>query len=189
MGTGEPVAMTQRRSGTVPSPLVVGVVVWLTSEVLFFGALFGAWFSLRSANPGRWPPEGADLERLLPAIGTVLLVASSGTVQLAVRASRRDARAARDWLLATVALGAVFLALQAQEWASLPFSVDDHAYGTAFFALTGFHGLHVLLGVLAMVVFVRTGPPSHDAVEVVSLYWHFVDLVWLALFATVYLAG
>ena len=182
-------ATTPTRPGAVPSPLVVGVVVWLTSEVLFFGALFGAWFSLRSANAGVWPPEGAEVERLLPTIGTVLLLSSSATVQLAARAARPDPDLARRWLMATVALGTVFLGLQAREWATLPFSVDDHAYGTAFFALTGFHGLHVLGGLAAMSVLARHRPAHHDAVEVVSLYWHFVDGVWLVLFASVYLAG
>jgi len=164
------------------------VVVWLTSEVLFFGALFGTWFTLRSANADAWPPDGADVEVVLPAIGTALLLTSSATVQAAVHRTRAGG-SARPWLLATVALGAVFLALQAREWLELPFAVDDHAYGTAFYALTGFHGLHVLGGLVFLTVLARHRPRSHDPVEVGSLYWHFVDVVWLALFASVYLAG
>lgn len=177
-----------------PPPTVrVGAVVWITSELLFFGTLFGAWFSLRSSNAGSWPPEGIEVERGLPIVGTVLLLASSATMHAATRriAAGRSA-AARGWILATLGLGAVFLLLLAREWSTLDFGVDDHAYATGFFALTGFHGLHVLGGLLAMVALVHRlhlGRDAHDAVEVVSYYWHFVDLVWLALFASVYLAA
>ena len=176
-----------------PSPLLVGTVVWLTSEVLFFGALFGAWFSLRSSNPGSWPPEGIEVERVLPAVGTVLLVASSVTVQRAVHATARgDVTHARRSLTTTMGLGLVFLLLQAREWVQLPFSVDDHAFGSAFYALTGFHGLHVLGGLLAMAAMlsrVGQGRAAHAPVEVVSYYWHLVDVVWIALFASVYLSS
>lgn len=173
---------------------MVGAVVWLTSEILFFGTLFATWFSLRASASGSWPPEGAEVGRALPTIGTVLLVSSSVTVQLATRSLTDGQPAkARALLLGTLGLGAVFLTLQRLEWSEVDFAVDDHAFGTAFFALTGFHGLHVLAGLIALAVMVRRvarlGSASHKAVEVMSLYWHFVDVVWLALYASVYLAG
>jgi cytochrome c oxidase subunit 3 len=173
---------------------VVGAVVWISSELLFFGTLFGTWFSLRSSGAGPWPPEGVEVDVAAPAVGTVLLLTSSATVQLAAqRVAQHRLATARLLLLVTIALGTGFLALLAVEWSHLDFSVDDHAYGTAFYSLTGFHGLHVIGGLLAMGVMIRRvgrlGPVAHDSVEVVSVYWHAVDAVWLALFASVYLAA
>src|SRR4051794_21752651 len=119
-------------TGRAPSPLLVGAVVWITSELLFFGTLFGAWFSLRGSNAGHWPPAGIEVGRVLPALGTVVLVTSSVTMQLAARRAG-DGRtgAVRRWLGITLALGAFFLVLLAREWSSLEFSIDDHAYATA----------------------------------------------------------
>jgi cytochrome c oxidase subunit 3 len=176
-----------------PSVLIVGAVVWISSELLFFGTLFGAYFTLRAQSDGPWPPEGAEVPRLAAALGTALLVTSSATVQLAARhaAAHRPAQM-RRWLLATFALGAVFIAVQIREWTTLPFAVDDHSFGTIFYTLTGFHGLHVLGGLAALAVLTWRSterPVRHDAIEVMSYYWHFVDVVWLALFSTVYLAG
>ena len=176
-----------------PSPLIIGAVVWISSELLFFGSLFGSYFTLRARADGPWPPEGADVEVWAGAIGTVLLLASSMTVHFAATAARAGhADAMRRWLLATTALGAVFLLLLAREWAELSFSVDDHAFGTIFYTLTGFHGLHLLAGLVAMVVLIwrsAVGVVREGAIEVMSYYWHFVDVVWIALFTSVYLAG
>lgn len=176
-----------------PSPLVIGAVVWISSELLFFGSLFGSYFTLRAHAEGPWPPEGADVEVWAGAIGTVLLLVSSVTVHFAVTAARAGHDdLTRRWLLATIALGAAFLLLLAQEWANLSFSVSDHAYGTMFYTLTGFHGLHLLAGLVAMVVLIwrsTAGAVREGAIEVMSYYWHFVDVVWIALFTSVYLAG
>jgi cytochrome c oxidase subunit III len=187
------VTLTASARRAPPSALLVGTIVWISSELLFFGTLFGAYFSLRATTDGPWPPDGDEPGRLVGAIGTVLLVTSSATVQLAAHAAaRRRTREVQQWLLVTVALGATFLGLQLHEWSSLPFDAGDHPYGTIFYTLTGFHGLHVLGGLTAMSVLlwrITKRPVRPDAIEVVSFYWHFVDTVWLALFATVYLAG
>jgi cytochrome c oxidase subunit 3 len=101
-------------------------------------------------------------------------------------------RDTRRWLLATMTLGAAFLALLIREWIVIPLKIDENPFGTIFYTLTGFHGLHVLGGVVAMGVLMwRTWYRGlkHGSVEVISYYWHFVDIVWLALFSTVYLAG
>jgi cytochrome c oxidase subunit 3 len=176
-----------------PSVLIVGAVVWITSELLFFGTLFGSYFTLRSQADGPWPPEGAEVSRAIAALGTALLVTSSATVQLAARAAAAHrTREVQRWLVVTVVLGAVFLGLQVREWTVLPFSAGDHPYGTIFYTMTGFHGLHVLGGLAAMLVLTWRSTQRqvrHDAIEVMSFYWHFVDVVWLALFATVYLAS
>ncbi len=172
----------------------VGTVVWLASEVMFFSGLFGAYFALRAASPGEWPPPDVELDRVVSGLFTLVLIASSGTVQLGVRALAAGRRAAfRGWLLDTMLLAVVFLANQAHEWLTVDFSVSSHPYGSAFFVMTGFHGLHVAGGVLAMLVLVgraaspRFGPAETPAVETVSYYWHFVDVVWVALWATLFL--
>ena len=135
-------------------------------------------------------------------LATLVLVASSVTVQRAVRSAEHGAaRPARRWLVVTVALGTLFLANQAREWAVLDFAVDSHAYGSAFYLLTGFHGLHVAAGVAAMALLVAQGRPraperagagrsdGTGATRVLGYYWHFVDVVWLALYATLYLGS
>ena len=176
--------------------LPVGTVVWLASELMFFSGLFGAYFALKAATPGDWPPPDVELDRVVSGVFTVVLVASSGTVQLAVRALAAGRRAAfRRWLVVTVVLAAAFLGNQAHEWLTLDFSISSHAYGSAFYVMTGFHGLHVAGGMAAMAMLVarasspRFGPSETPAVEVVSYYWHFVDVVWVVLWATLFLLG
>jgi cytochrome c oxidase subunit III len=175
------------------SVLTVGTVVWLASELMFFSGLFAAYFTLRALSTHEWPPHGVELEPVVAGAFTVALVASSGTIQLGVRAlGRGDRRRFRQWVAVTLVLAAVFLANQAREYAEASFSVGSHSYGSAFYLTTGFHGLHVLGGMLAMVVLLgraanpRFGTDETPAVEVVSYYWHFVDVVWIALFATIY---
>ncbi len=173
--------------------LVVGTVVWLASELMFFSGLFAAYFTLR-ATAEEWPPHDVHLDTVVSGIFTALLVLSSGTVQLAVRAlARDDRRRFRVFLVLTLLLAAAFCANQAREWAEAGFTIDSHAYGSAFFVMTGFHGLHVVGGMLAMVLLLgraadaRFGPSDVPAVEVVSYYWHFVDVVWIGLWATLFL--
>jgi cytochrome c oxidase subunit 3 len=174
--------------------LTVGTVVWLASELMFFSGLFAAYFTLRATSSGDWPPPDVELNVAVSGLFTLGLVASSGTMQLAVRsliAGRLPAF--RAWLAATMVLAGVFLANQAHEWSSADFSVSSHAYGSCFYVMTGFHGLHVLGGILAMVVLLgrsgnpRFGATEAPAVEMVSYYWHFVDVVWIGLWATLFL--
>ena len=177
-----------------PSVLTVGTVVWLASELMFFSGLFAAYFTLRSAATGPWPPRGVHLDVPVSALFTAALVASSATMQLAVRAIERGrVPIFRRWVVATLLLGGVFVANQAREWATLEFHVDSHAFGSAFYVMTGFHGLHVIGGLAAMLVLLlragdrRFGASDAPSVEVVSYYWHFVDVVWIALWATLFL--
>lgn len=173
--------------------LLVGTIVWLASELMFFSGLFAAYFTLR-ATAEEWPPHGVELDAVVSGIFTALLVLSSGTVQLAVRAlGRGDRRRFRLFLAVTLALAAAFIVNQGREWAEAGFTIDSHAYGSAFFVMTGFHGLHVVGGMLAMVLLLgraadaRFGAAEVPAVEVVSYYWHFVDVVWIGLWATLFL--
>ena len=175
-----------------PDPLVVGMVVWLASELMFFSGLFAAWFTLR-ANAAHWPPAGVELAKGRTAAATAILLGSSITMHLAVVAARKlDRPRSVRWLVVTVGMGALFLANQAWEYAEAPFHIDTNAYGSIFYLMTGFHGLHVLGGLIflltiAGVVGGRSKAPAARTVEMAALYWHFVDVVWVVMFTVVYL--
>ena len=175
-----------------PSLLGVGTVVWLASELMFFGGLFAAYLTLR-ANAKIWPPADVHLELFAATLATIVLIASSGTIHLATRARERDDRATMQrWLIITFALGAVFLANQVREFFVLDFSISSSSFGSMYYLMTGFHALHVLGGLILLVVAVviTTGPGTLErrgpGVESVTYYWHFVDVVWVLLFLTLF---
>ena len=187
-----PVTDEPHRPEQGPRPLSVGVIVWLASEMMFFAGLFAGWYLLRATNDV-WPPDDVHLDVPRTIAATVVLLASSGTMHLAVVAAERDDRSrAIRWLGVTAVLGALFLANLGLEYAELDFGMSSHAYGSIFYLLTGFHGLHLLGGILFMggVAATIAGPgsraPAHEPVEVCAYYWHFVDVVWLAVFFSVY---
>jgi cytochrome c oxidase subunit 3 len=187
-----------RRQGGFPIPLV-GMLLFISSEVMFFGGLFATYFSSRASFAGAWgPPSGApELEILpVPLVITIILLTSSLTMHLGVRAIARGRSAAlRMWLAITLGLGIVFLAGQVYDYTTLGFGISDGVYGTVFYTLTGFHGAHVFGGVVGLIILTaRAGQGqfsarNHVAVEAVSYYWHFVDVVWVALFTTLYILG
>ncbi len=169
------------------------MVAFLASELMFFGALFAAYFTLRGESAA-WPPRGATLDVLEPAIATALLVLSSGTMQLAVRRARSgDVDGMRRWVIVTLPLGTIFVGSQVRTWFAANFTVSSNAYGTMFYGMTGFHALHVVAGLLLMLVVLgRAAQGAYrdgatGSIEAVTYYWHFVDAVWIALFATIYL--
>lgn len=181
------------RATARPPVLVVGTVVWLASEVLFFAGLFAAYFTIRSSTAGPWPPADVDLETGPALAFTAVLVLSSLTMHRAVVAgARRDTSTFRRWLLVTILLALAFLANQGREWAVADFGPDTHAYGSAFFVMTGFHGLHVLGGVAVMLVVLarlygrRAVAGDVPSMEVLAAYWHFVDVVWVVMFLTLF---
>ena len=179
-----------------PNMVSVGTVVWLASELMFFAGLFGIYFTARATNPPEreWPLHELNIPYAL--VFTVILVASSFTCQLGVFAAERgDVFGLRRWYTVTLVLGAIFVAGQANEYVSLvhegmTFSSD--VYGTVFYLTTGFHGLHVIGGLLGFVLLIartklsKFTPAQATSAIVVSYYWHFVDVVWIALFATIY---
>jgi cytochrome c oxidase subunit III len=187
--TTEPPGATETTTNL--STLSVGVVVWLASELMFFAGLFAAYFTLRSVNDV-WPPADVELATARTAAATAVLVLSSGTMHLAVEAARHDdRRRSIRWLGVTALLGLIFLSNQAWEYAEASFQIDDHAFGSIFYLLTGFHGLHVIgglvfMGAVAAAIAGRSRAPVQSTVEVCAYYWHFVDVVWVALFTTVY---
>ncbi len=174
--------------------LAVGTVVWLASELMFFTGLFAGWFALRAANHV-WPPEGVELDPLRTGAATAVLLASSFTMHAGTRAAEHgDRRRAVQWVLATVVMGGAFVANQALEYRGLHFSLASHAYGSIFYLMTGFHGLHVIggLGLMLAVVGVGTGrtrAPLDEGLTVTEYYWHFVDVVWVGMFLTIYVLG
>ncbi len=190
----EPAVPPDAPAGSTGSPSLVriGMVVWLASELMFFSGLFAAYYFLRGADT-EWPPEGVELGTARAAMFTALLVASSATVHLAGhRAEAGDERGTRRWTLLTIVLGAAFLVNQGLEYAALEFTATDHAYGSLFYLMTGFHGAHVLGGIVGIAVVLARGmrgqfsTEHHVAVEAVHYYWHFVDVVWVFLFLTIY---
>jgi cytochrome c oxidase subunit 3 len=189
-------AEEHHKPGGISSSLL-GMVLFIASEVMFFGGLFGAYFTIRSAAT-QWPPEGTPhLEAWYAAILTTILVSSSVTMQFGVWAIRRnDQRRLLLWLALTLVLGLAFLAGQANEYRMLieeGMTLSSGVFGSTFFTLTGFHGAHVAGGacfILIVLLRARSGQFTaryHDTVEMASYYWHFVDVVWLGLFSTIYL--
>ena len=181
-----------------PNMVSIGTIVWLSSELMFFAALFAMYFTLRSVNPELWAEEVELLNLPFASFNTTILVLSSVTCQLGVFAAERgDVKGLRKWFVITFLMGFYFVAGQIYEYAILVhegLTLSSNAYGSAFYLTTGFHGLHVTGGLIAFLfVLARTYATktySHKQATtaiVVSYYWHFVDVVWIALFATIYL--
>ncbi len=186
-----PAAIAVRARGGPPL-LVVGIIIFLGSELMFFAALFGMYFTLRAQN-ATWPPPGTNIEFLRPFIFTVDLVASSFTMQMSViRVKQGNVASMKRWILLTFLMGWIFIAGQFWDYLGFDFQIGTNAYGSAFYTMTGFHALHVFAGLLAMLVVLgraATGAVNqheHAGLEVVAYYWHFVDAVWIALFVTLF---
>ena len=171
-----------------------GLATFLVADGMTFAGFFAAYLTFRAVNP---LPEGAiyELELLLPTINTVVLIISSFTFHSAGKECRAgQLGASRLWLAITGGLGAIFLAGQMVEYFNLPFSLTDNLFASTFYALTGFHGLHVTLGVICIaIVALQTRPggrisaSDHFGLEAAELYWHFVDGIWVVLYGILYL--
>ncbi|MGA5816422.1 cytochrome c oxidase subunit 3 [Streptomyces sp. NRRL WC-3742] len=183
-----------------PNMVSVGTIVWLSSELMFFAALFAMYFTLRSVKGAEfWTEKAHALNVPFSAGNTTILVLSSLTCQLGVFAAERgDVKKLRAWFILTFFMGAIFIGGQIFEYTELVkkdgLSLSSDPYGTVFYLTTGFHGLHVTGGLIAfLLVLGRTYAAkrfTHEqatAAIVVSYYWHFVDVVWIGLFATIYL--
>jgi len=176
-----------------PPLIVVGIFIFLGSELMFFASLFGMYFTLR-AQAAVWPPPDIDLDLLRPTIFTIVLVLSSFTMQTADRRIKKgDARGMKRWIWITFVLGLVFICGQFWDYFHANFDIATNAYGSAFVTMTGFHAMHVIAGLLVMLVVLgraATGAydaQNHGAVEAATYYWHFVDIVWIALYTVLFL--
>lgn len=174
-----------------------GMIVFLLSEVMFFGGLIAGYIVLRMAS-GQWPPAGLPaLPKLFTGCNTLVLICSSLCFHM-VEVSVKKGKTGRRWLFLTVLLGSLFLCGQAYEWTHLYHEGlwfdRGGIYGSSFFVMTGFHGAHVFIGVLLIIwcllrqcLFQSITIHRHASLDNVGLYWHFVDVVWLILYATLYL--
>jgi cytochrome c oxidase subunit 3 len=172
----------------------LGMLLFIISEVMVFGAFFTAYFFIRVVGGAQWPAEGTELPQLIAGVNTAILLSSSFTMHWALEAVKSDNRwGLKAAMLTTFLLGATFLFVQINEYVHVGFSPQDHAQGTIFYGLTGLHGAHVFVGLtlLAMVT-VRAfrghfSSAEHHGVEVPGIYWHFVDIMWVIVFTTVYI--
>jgi cytochrome c oxidase subunit III len=181
---------------TRPNMVSVGTIVWLSSELMFFAALFAMYFSIRAADYEQWEVHTEVLNIPYATTFTVILVASSITCQLGVFAAEKgDVHSLRRWFALTFVMGLIFVLGQANEYRHLVtenIKINEDGYGSMFYLTTGFHGLHVSGGLVAFIIFMirttmgRFTPAQATAAIVVSYYWHFVDVVWIALFAMIY---
>ncbi|HET9480120.1 MAG TPA: heme-copper oxidase subunit III [Candidatus Polarisedimenticolia bacterium] len=203
--TAFPAAVTRPMEGMKVYNQKLGMWVFLLSEVMFFSGLIGAYIILRFAHPEQWAEPGVVLNVPLTAFNTFMLICSSVTMVKAFAAIEHgDQAGLRKWLLATILLGAAFVGIQVYEYIKLaehgfvPMR-DAYAaeggplYGATFYTMTGFHGTHVTIGVLCLIFTAfqafrgRYTERNYGGVEIMGLYWHFVDLVWIILFTIVYL--
>jgi cytochrome c oxidase subunit 3 len=190
------IAKSQIHSLTRPNMVSVGTIVWLSSELMFFAALFAMYFSIRAAAPKLWEDSTHVLNVPYALTFTIILVLSSITCQIGVfRAERGDVHGLRRWFALTFIMGLIFVLGQVNEYRNLVhegIKINSDGYGSMFYLTTGFHGLHVTGGLIAFVIYLirttmgRFTPAQATAAIVVSYYWHFVDVVWIALFAMIY---
>ncbi|MGZ5309064.1 MAG: cytochrome c oxidase subunit 3 [Solirubrobacterales bacterium] len=175
----------------------LGILIFIITEAMLFGAFFAAYFFIRVvANEGPWPPDGFELPVAVAGVNTAILISSSFTVHWALESVRRgNRRGMQAGLATTLLLGATFLFIQLNEYVHIGFSARDGAFGSIFYGLTGLHGAHVFVG-LTLLAFANVrawrghfGPNAldHLGVEVSGIYWHFVDVMWIIVFTTVYI--
>ena len=178
-----------------PDHRMFGLATFLVADAMTFAGFFAAYLTFKAVNP---LPDGAiyELELPLPILNTGLLLVSSATFHRAGQAIRQDDHGrCRRWLLITAGLGLAFLVSQMVEYFTLPFGLTDNLYASTFFAATGFHGLHVTLGTLMILIVWwqarqpqgRVTAADHFPLEAAELYWHFVDGIWVILFVILYL--
>jgi len=189
--------------------VAVGTIVWLASELMFFAGLFAMYFTIRSVSPELWQDKTVNLNVPFATVNTLMLVISSVWCQLGVFKAEHGQPARtgslrqlkqwgmREWYVLTYIFGAIFISGQVLEYARLirdGVTISSDAYGSVFYLTTGFHGLHVTGGLIAILLIIgrtfttrRYTHAQASGAVVTSYYWHFVDVVWIALFSTIYL--
>jgi cytochrome c oxidase subunit 3 len=175
-------------------PQLLGMLLFIISEVMIFGAFFTAYFFIRVSQGDPWPAPGTTLPVAVAGVNTAVLWSSSLTMHWAQTSIKKGNRfGLKAGILTTFLLGATFLFVQINEYANIGFAPQDHAQQTIFYSLTGLHGAHVFIGLLLLLfVTIRAfrghyTPEEHRGVEVPGIYWHFVDVMWLIVYSTVYI--
>jgi len=170
----------------------LGMLLFIVSEIMLFGAFFTAYFFIRVVGNAHWPP-GDGLPVSIAAVNTAILISSSFTMHFALEGARNEnRRALQVGMVTTFLLGLTFLTVQINEYVHVGFSPQDSAQGTIFYCLTGLHGAHVFVG-LSLLAFATIrafrghySAKEHRGIEVPGIYWHFVDLMWIVVFSTIY---
>jgi cytochrome c oxidase subunit III len=181
------------RSSRVEPP-VLGMLLFIASEIMLFGSFFTAYFFVRVNGNAEWPLPPFELPKFVAGVNTAILVTSSFTIHWALQSIKRGNRAGlQAGLVLTLALGVTFLLTQIREYSRVGFAPHDGAFGTIFYGLTGLHGAHVFVG-LTLLTFATIrafrghfSAAHHSGVEVPGIYWHFVDVMWIVVYTTVYL--
>jgi cytochrome c oxidase subunit 3 len=178
---------------------LLGMMLFIISEIMVFGAFFKAYFFIRVVHDGQAPPHwfpihGHDLPKAVAGVNTAILLSSSITMHWAQTGIKNGNRfALKAGMLTTFLLGLTFLFIQINEYVHIGFAPQDFAQGTVFYGLTGLHGAHVFIGLtLLAMVNIRAfrghfSPEQHRGVEVPGIYWHFVDVMWIIVYTTVYI--
>lgn len=174
---------------------ILGMLLFLGSEAMLFGAFFAALFFVRVVNEApHWPPHGYHLPIFVAGMNTIVLVTSSFTAHWSLQSIKRGNRIGMQaGLVLTVLMGITFVVTQAREYSRIGFAPRDNAFATTFFGLTGLHGLHVIFGLLLLVfAMIRAfrghySVEHHHGLEITGIYWHFVDVMWIIVFVTVYI--
>jgi cytochrome c oxidase subunit III len=177
-----------------PDLRVWGLLTFLASESLMFGGFFATYLFFRGITPV-WPPEGNEPKIFVPTINTVILLSSSFVIHLGdVAIKKNNVKGMRLWYAITAIMGAIFLVGQLYEYTNLSYGLTTNVFANCFYILTGFHGLHVFVGLLWMLsVLWRSRVPghysatNHTGIEMAEIYWHFVDIIWIILFTLVYI--
>jgi cytochrome c oxidase subunit 3 len=172
----------------------LGMLLFIISEIMLFGAFFTAYFFIRVVGEADWPARGEELPVAIAGVNTAILLSSSFTMHWALEGARNENRnALKIGILTTFLLGLTFLTIQVNEYVHLGFAPHDNAQGTIFYCLTGLHGSHVFIG-LTLLAFATIrafrghySAKEHRGVEVPGIYWHFVDVMWIFVYSTLYL--
>jgi cytochrome c oxidase subunit 3 len=193
-GHGEHHGPPEANRSSRVDPQMLGMLLFIISEIMVFGAFFTAYFFIRVVNGDEWPAAGTELPKLVAGVNTAILLSSSVTLHWAENSIKNDNRFGfRAGILTTFLLGLTFLFIQINEYVHIGFAPHDSAQGSVFYGLTGLHGAHVFIGLLLLsMVTVRAfrghySSTSHRGVEVPGIYWHFVDVMWIVVYLTVYI--
>jgi cytochrome c oxidase subunit 3 len=170
------------------------MLLFIGSEIMLFGSFFTAYFFIRVVNHDAWPAKGDHLPVFVAGINTAILVTSSFTMHWSLTSIKRGNRAGmKAGLVLTFAMGLTFLFTQIAEYSRIGFAPSDNAFATVFFSLTGLHGMHVFVGLMLLLFATIRAfrghftPEHHHGVEIPGIYWHFVDVMWIVVYTTVYI--